>query len=269
MLQELPFEFEVPVRFFEKADAPEGRRRRIGGIISTDSRDRQNEVVLQRGLDFGEFLGSGWYNDNHSKDTDSPIGIPEGVQSFNKGARLPDGSKAGTNLNWAEGYMLDTTRGNRVWELGQALHKAGDDRRLGFSIEGKVLRRSGRDSKTIASAVVRNVAITNAPVNMDTRMELLAKSIREVEEDSEKALTMGPATPGVTPTGPITGEGAGQILVGESLEGADYPKRKKKKKKLTKAEAFAFLTERLPQASMETVGRVLDATLRLKKEGLL
>ena len=41
----MPFAFEVPVSLFEKADAPKGQQRRIGGIITTESPDRQGEIV--------------------------------------------------------------------------------------------------------------------------------------------------------------------------------------------------------------------------------
>ena len=49
----LPFEFDVPVGVWLNKAAPEGRQRRIGGLITTDNRDRQQEVVIQKGLDFG------------------------------------------------------------------------------------------------------------------------------------------------------------------------------------------------------------------------
>ena len=85
---------------------------------------------------------------------------------------------------------------------------------------------------TIAQAKVRNVAITNVPVNKDARLEILSKSLQVIEETEdfdilsrleslEKALTMGTATeaaPEQAPEGPRTGEGAGKILTEESLE---------------------------------------------------
>src|SRR4030042_346664 len=38
--EELPFHFEMPMSVFEKASAPEGQRRRIGGIASVETKDR-------------------------------------------------------------------------------------------------------------------------------------------------------------------------------------------------------------------------------------
>jgi len=169
----LPFQFEVPVTFFEKAGEEPGKRRRIGGIISTEAPDRQNETVLADALVLDDFLKAGWFNDNHSRDTDGIVGYPEATRKFKKGEQLPNGEKAKHAGHWAEGYMLGTERANKIWELGKALQGTG--RRLGFSVEGKILARTGPKTivkkgddgqpqwvgERIAKAVVRNVAITN------------------------------------------------------------------------------------------------------------
>ena len=74
-LAEIPFKFEIPFEVFHKA-GEKGKERRIGGMVSTDKRDRQGEVVLNRGLDFSEFVHNGWFNDNHSKETTGIVGYP-------------------------------------------------------------------------------------------------------------------------------------------------------------------------------------------------
>jgi len=154
------FDFEVPLSVFEKADAPKGKQRRIGGIVSLETQDRQDEIVLQRGLDFSDFRKNGWFNDNHTKDTTGIVGYPEEVQFFQRGAELPDGSVAPAQGHWVEGYLLEGyKKADEIWDLGQALQKT--NRRLGFSVEGKILQRSGPKQRTIAKALVRNVAITN------------------------------------------------------------------------------------------------------------
>lgn len=213
-----PFQFFAPLSFFEKASAPQGQRRRIAGIISTEVKDKQDEVLLQRGLDFSPFVKSGWFNDNHSKKTTDVLGYPDGdVKRFKKGDVLPDGQVAKSNGTWAEGYLLETPEAERVWTLAQALKKSGDKRRLGFSIEGQVLERTGPGGKTVAKAIVRNVAITNCPVGEDTRLEVLAKSLARIE----KGMTMGDApAPGdsIAAEGPKTGAGAGRLLTRRHVE---------------------------------------------------
>lgn len=284
MSPRVPFQFECPAVFFEKASAPPGQRRRIAGIISTESRDRQKEVVIQKGLDFDPFINHGWFNDNHSKNTAGIVGYPDSVKYFAKGQKLPNGQVAHTNMHWSEGYLLEGHEpADKLWNLGQSLQKSGGDRRLGFSIEGNVEKRIGAGRKTIAKARVRNVAITNCPVNVDTRLEVIAKSLMAVQTAEEepllKGLGMGTATgPAISPGTEVSGMGAGQVLAPESLETGqlralqDEEEKKqkgKRKKKLNKAEAILWLHTRLPQVSAQTLGRIVDTTLLLKRNGKL
>ena len=149
MRSELPFDFEMPLHVFEKADAGAGKTRRIGGVASLDSDDRQQEVVLQSGLNWQDFNKNGWFNDNHSKKTVDILGYPDGpARYFRKGQALPSGEKAKANCHWVEGYLLDTPKAVEVWELGKALAKT--HRRLGLSVEGKIFRRQGIGNKVIA-----------------------------------------------------------------------------------------------------------------------
>lgn len=254
----IPFQFEVQADFFEKADAEAGKRRRIGGVISTESPDRQGETVLADGLDFSDWTKNGWYNDNHSKETDGIIGYPEYVKSFHRGQKLPNGQIADKNGHWAEGYLLGTERANKIWDLGKALQGTG--RRLGFSVEGKIIRRAGPKTiakkaedggiewvgNRIAKALVRNVAVTNCPVNTDTGLEILARSISAVEladpDDLEarlgvleKAMAMGPAQPTVPVAlrGPQTGVGAGAVTTPKDLESDENPPKRLVEKALS------------------------------------
>lgn len=281
----MPFDFEMPVSFFEKADAEPGKQKRIGGIVSLETRDRQDEIVLQRGLDFSDFLHNGWFNDNHTRATDGILGYPETVQFFRKGAILPDGAKAPASGHWVEGYLLSTDKAKRIWELGKALQKT--KRRLGFSVEGKIQQRTGPNHKTIAKALVRNVAITNCPVNAGTRMEVLSKSIQAMEraepENLERALGMGQATPWspIATQGPQTGMGAGKVMTGQSLESKKQMSvvlsagktkdtdedEEKAKKSLTEAEAFAWYRARLPNATPMQIGRLIQLARELKCSG--
>ncbi len=188
--QDARFRFHAPIWAFEKADAPAGQKRRIGGIISTDTRDRQDEVILQHGLDFSEFARAGFFNDNHSKDVSGIVGVPDpsSIKKFKKGEILPNGMAAPANGHWAEGWLLDgDPRADEIWTKIKALEKTPGDRRLGFSVEGKIERRTGADNKTIAKARIRHVAVTHAPVNTDTRLDALAKSLAAVESSEKES----------------------------------------------------------------------------------
>jgi len=300
----MPFHFEVPISFFEKADAPKGQTRRVGGIISTENPDRQGEIVLQKGLDFTDFVKNGWFNDNHSKDTDGVVGYPEEVQYFKKGDTLPDNTKAPSNGHWAEGYLLaGHDRADRLWSLGKAL--SGTGRRLGYSVEGNIHRRIGPKTvfkksakgdsgswvgNTIAKATVRNVAITNCPVNTDTGLSILAKSLQasELAEPNEvesrlfvleKALAMGTPNGNNAPEGPQTGEGAGQVITGQSLEQKKRPylnekedteedeKEEKVTKSLSLKSGISWFLDKVPGSTVEQAERFITLTKALKGQG--
>jgi len=188
------FRVIVPeVAFFEKADQEEFNSRQIAGVMSSERTDRQDEIVIAKGLDFEDFLKSGHFNDNHSQETSAIVGYPEEVKhhedlgSVNKALEGAPG--------WTcRGYVLKgTKRADAIWELAKSL--AGNPKKkLGFSIEGKIIRRSDH---RIEKARIRNVAITNCPVNTDATWSVLTKSFLD-SDFAIKSLSAGYATsPGV------------------------------------------------------------------------
>ena len=258
------FRLHAPLNFWLDKSMPGPLQRRFGGLVSTETRDKEGEIVRQIGLDWSEFLGgNGWFNDNHSKATAAMVGIPcrKSLKVYERGSKLPDGSVAPSRGTWAAGYLLANKRADEIWDAAKDLDAANKAfteagmpdhcQRLGFSIEGGIRKRAGPARKTIAEAGVRNVAITNCPVNPDTGLSLLAKSIdkaqEEIEkEEGEKALTTS----------------SGAALIPESLE-SDV------KKALTKAEALLWASKRIPGASLATLARFVDQTVLLKQHGLL
>jgi hypothetical protein len=181
------------VEVIEKAGVNIEETRPIGGWCSTENLDRQDEVVVAKGLDFNEFVSFGYFNDNHKQETNAVLGYP-------RLARLEK------SRWWTEGNLLvGYTPSDRVWELAKAMKKSRAPRSLGFSIEGKVLERDG--SNRIVRAKVRNVAITNAPVNTDCLWGILSKAfapLDTVEKAQRKALAENSAlmqSTGVTTRG--------------------------------------------------------------------
>ena len=164
---------------FETIEKAEGRTRhspnggdeevmvgRIGGVISAETRDFQGETLFQKGLDWSYFLQYGWLNYEHAKGPENVLGHPESVTpTVCKG-------KPATKL---EGVLyLHNARARDIYRNAQAMEKAGNERRLGFSVEGQVQERFGKE---VRRARVLNVAVTAHPVNPDARLEVLAKSL--------------------------------------------------------------------------------------------
>ena len=260
------FQFFAPCEIYEvkKGDKVE---RRIAGICSTDSLDREGERIIQTGLDFSEFTKTGAFNNNHSQSMFDVLGVPDKtnpIMRFTKGQTLPNGLPAKTNCTWVTGRLLDTDAGRKVAELGKALQSEG--RSLGLSIEGKVVKRDAANKKTIAAAQVSAIAITQKPVNDDTTLNVLAKSMCALEaewdeqDDISKTMTVGDAR--VAPdTGSVAGAGSGRLLESESLAG--YGK-KKKKKQIDENDALKVIEKHFPGTSPKFKSRVLKLARDLK-----
>ncbi|HUV63549.1 MAG TPA: hypothetical protein VMW24_06590 [Sedimentisphaerales bacterium] len=190
------FNIFVPLETFEK----DGDLR-IRGVITTEHRDREGEVVLQDGLDFTEFQKCGYFNDNHSKGTaqGAVLGYP---LEISKG-KTADGKKC----HIVDGVLFKHYKPARdIFELASAMQQdPRKARKLGFSLQGKIQSRVGQptiaksmpDGSTqfvgdhVSKAIVRHVAITHSPVNEYTGLEALTKALT-----AGGAVEAPPASPG-------------------------------------------------------------------------
>ena len=174
-------------------------QRIIRGYASTPDEDRQGEILVQKGLDISYFVNHGWFNYDH--DNSIILGYPtENTHIDERGL-------------WVEGVLLKgVPLADRIWNLAVALKKSNAPRKLGFSVEGKVLERDGN---RIVKAVIYNCAITPRPVNTNATWEAVVKSFRPDADDYilNKSLEAGYAT------SPETQEDGGALRE-ESLERA-------------------------------------------------
>lgn len=257
----------------------------IEGLASTASQDQQGEVVLVKGLDLSYFdQGKGTFNWNHFGDKD-----PSSVVGLIKSHRRTDAGEL-----FVKGILLkNLPKAQGVYNLLKALDAEGETRRMGMSIEGKVLHRQ---NKVIYKAWVKAIALTMDPVNADTHVNF-AKSFAGAEYaeqgDSwmtqvdgatlERALSIASST-----AGSVTG---GSILTPEALEsgaknigwaGPDededdapkHPKKKPHKKKgekiskgYTKDEAIALVQQLVPRISPDVAAGIVLHAFRAKREG--
>lgn len=229
------FRFEMEVDVLEKSKIDGRSGRFISGYVSTDHLDRQGEQLIQEGLDFSHFLSKGWFNDNHSPDTDALVGYPTTARLDS----LPDGHKGW----YVEGELLPegtSHRADNIWNIAQGLAKAGGHRKLGYSVEGSILDRDPSNPKRVRKAQVREVAITRVPVNTKTSLSVLAKSLAV-------------STPAGEP-------GSADALQTEALEGV--PTKKKKKRKLTKGTAVELMLQLRPNMPRPLAEKVFDYAAR-------
>jgi hypothetical protein len=154
------FSFWVPAEVMRKGDDPEGKRW-IQGIASTDHLDLQGEIVDQDGIDFSYFLKYGYFNNDHKPGFENKVGQPTECKVTNKGL-------------WVKGFLLKKHQvADSIWELLTSLKESNSARKVGFSIQGKVLRRNGNK---ISKCWIQDIAITPSPVNPTTWAEV-AKSL--------------------------------------------------------------------------------------------
>lgn len=168
----------VVVKGGEKGADKSGKRW-IQGIASTDSKDLQGEVISQTGIDFSYFLKHGFFNDDHKPGAENKVGEPTEAKLTKNGL-------------WVKGYLYNNpianptdtqkTAADKYWELMHQLEASGSNRKVGFSIQGKVLRRNG---STIEKCWIQEIAITTQPVNTATWAEI-AKSLSKQNWDLSK-----------------------------------------------------------------------------------
>lgn len=154
---------------------------RLGGIASTSDEDSDGEFLDPKGFDIKPLLTSGMVNWHHQakEHPDTIIGEPS------KAEIRPEGLYIETDL-----YPSSKIACN-VWELANTLEKDSKTRRLGYSIEGKVIKRKSNDKnnpdyKRIEKAIITGVAITHMPKNPKTFANIIKGDIEDdFNEDEE------------------------------------------------------------------------------------
>jgi len=171
-IDEDTFTFFVPATALKisKGGKKDGKRW-IQGIASTDSRDLQGEIVKQNGIDFSYFLKHGYFNDDHKSGPEHKVGEPTACKVTKNGL-------------WVKGFLFNNhKKADEYWELMNSLTASGSSRKVGFSIQGKVKRRAGKE---ISECWIQDIALTPAPVNTTTWAEI-AKSLSASKWDFEKS----------------------------------------------------------------------------------
>lgn len=152
-------------KFFVEADinlekSKNGDKRIIQGYASTPAEDRQGESLIQKGMDITDFVDNGYINYDH--DNSIILGYPtKNTNIDSKGL-------------WVEAELLKgVPMADKIWDLATALKRNNAPRKLGFSVEGKVLERDG---SKIVKAKIYNCAVTPNPVNTEATWEAVVKS---------------------------------------------------------------------------------------------
>ena len=154
---EKSFSFWMPLS--KAKDTKEGKVRMVEGIASTPHTDLQNEEVSQSGIDFSYFLQHGYFNWDHKPGADNKIGEPWEVKVTPKGL-------------YVKGMLYKGKKvADAVWEHIKTLTlNPKSNRKVGFSLQGKTLLRKGQK---IAKCWIQDIAITTAPINHHTYLDVV------------------------------------------------------------------------------------------------
>ena len=203
------FSFWMPL---SKAGPDADGKRWIEGIASDGGEDLQGERVIQQGLDVDYFARHGFFNWDHQDVI--AVKSTTGVERLAIGKiGEPTAAQITPRGLYVKGFLY---KGNPLadaaWELAHSLESSGASRKLGFSIQGRTLRKEGAK---IVKAWIQDVAITPAPVNPRTYLDVV-KGLGTTAAELGKALATGYAKGEDAPAH----EGEGGALRPESLEAA-------------------------------------------------
>ena len=200
------FKFFMPASVIKAGKDKDGKRW-IEGIASTHHLDLQNERVEQRGLDFSYFLKHGFFNNDHKHGVENLVGEPTEARITKDGFRV-------------KGFLYkNKEESDKWWEHFNTIGQSDSDRKVGFSIEGKVKKKEGTNIK---ECWIKNIAITASPVNTHTWAEI-AKSLAgsEIVEGEEEEKALSASSMGGRALSPESLEGSNKITTYKSL--ADVP----------------------------------------------
>ena len=242
----LDFKFWMPLS--KAKSSKDGKARVIEGIASTPDIDLQNERVNQSGINFDYFINHGYFNWDHKPGAENKIGEPWVVKITPKGL-------------YVKGLLYKGKKvADDVWEHIQSLaQNPGAKRKVGFSLQGKTVRRNGN---AIVKCWLQDIAITTAPINYNTYLDVV-KSFSQydwVDPNLEKTLSAGHQ---------VSNQTGGSAMRTEDLDREDHDllykdrsEKSKNNKKHTK-KSLANLIQRHLGYSEDTSGCLSDVIFRM------
>lgn len=277
------FNFFVECDTFEKAGKDGEKEMRIGGIASTAAVDRQGEELIPNGFDYSYFLNSGFFNYHHQSNNNpnAIIGEPDKVELRPQGM-------------YVEGFLYKSSdMAKKVYKQIHTLKNDSKTRRMGFSIEGKVIERDALNPKKILKSKITGCAITMSPINGNTLCDILKAwdsddvEVGRVEDNmgsgGETKLILSPKTHGeivikATEDGDIeittekamsTASPSGQAVTKEDLEGSPKPtlentSKKRRAQTFSKSEAYEHIFSKYPNVTPEQAVEIVNKAIEDK-----
>lgn len=186
MEKETAFNFNIPLQMLEKGEDGDWY---VEGIAATENKDFQGEILKIDGLDISTLSKNGFFNEDHKKGFQHILGKIEHAEKR-------ESEEVGKHL-YVKGKLFKTQPGAQAcYNIMKELKDS--DKQMQLSVEGKILKREGKDKKTITKAKVEHVALTLNPINDHTFATFLKSfgdgGFSEVNEDVGQEPTDGQTT---------------------------------------------------------------------------
>ena len=203
-----PFKFFIPIDIIEKGKNKEGKEvMKICGVASTPQLDTDGQYLNPKGFDLSFFKSNGFINWNHLAKKDPAYYIGEPTE----GTRITDNNELWIEAElWAESELAKS-----VWGLANTLKKRKSNRKLSYSVEGKILD-SNKDNSNVKKALITSVAITPAPKCPGTWLDIMKGNLYE-EDEYEYELKKGNPNGGEVYIIDITDEKGDRIIVDKEI----------------------------------------------------
>lgn len=150
------------------------------GVASIPQKDKEGEFLDPKGFDLSEFK---WVNWVHQSSSPSEI-----IGEITKSRINADGTL------YIEGILhANNERAKQVYELAKNLETSGNGNTLALSIEGKAIKRDGKNPKWVKESKLTAVAICPTPVNTGTWVQFMKaynskeQNLPKLQLDKEKA----------------------------------------------------------------------------------
>lgn len=156
------FRFWLPVDDIQKSKDADGKDvMMLAGIASTARRDTDGESINPKGFELEYAKERGIINWAHSTSPDCVIGEPVEIKQKKEGLFVKS--------------MLysNSKKAKQVYELAETLQKSGGKRRLGYSVEGRVIERDPDDPTKVIKCMLTNIAVCISPKNPDSIVDII------------------------------------------------------------------------------------------------
>jgi len=173
-------EFSIPLGLepdLEKSGGEDDNKYYIKLLAGDNAKDIQGEIVEPEGFMLDYLMKGGYFNYDHKPGSENLIGEPTDYEF------VKDLSKGYCGL-LVKGFLYKSKPVARhIIEHVRTLKEVGSKRRLGASVEGKRIESNGN---RIVKAFIKNIAITEHPINRNTWVDIIKSFAGVCQENATK-----------------------------------------------------------------------------------